>query len=114
MSGRLDARSAADKAQRALRERLEAAQTRALEEIGRRAVGYARARCPVETGRLRKSIACRVEGASMRLTSDAPYAPCVENGTKGRKAQPFLRPALTEHTREYAQILRRELEQAGR
>jgi HK97 gp10 family phage protein len=54
--------------------------------------------CPVDTGRLRSSIAMRLEAEAGRLIAvigtNVEYAPYVEFGTRHMRAQPFLRPAL--------------------
>lgn len=65
-------------------------------QVDRRAKGL----CPVDTGRLRASIAWRLGKDSRGLlgivgTSTA-YAPYVEFGTRYAAAQAFLRPALFE------------------
>lgn len=54
--------------------------------------------CPVDTGRLRSSIAEEVgrdaEGIVGRVGTDVVYGPFIEYGTRRMRAQPFLRPAL--------------------
>ena len=82
---------------------LDAARDRALCRIGRRAVGYAKARCPVKTGALRASIAYRVKDGTLRVGSPLPYAAKVE------REQPFLRPAMANHAEEYRRIIRNAL-----
>lgn len=85
---------------------------RALEEIGLAAEGYAKRACPVDTGNLRNSITHAVESAedAVYVGTDVEYAPYVEMGTRRTAAQPFLRPAATEHGSTYRDILRRNLE----
>ena len=85
---------------------------RALEEIGLAAEGYAKRACPVVTSNLRDSITHVVEGSedAVYVGTDVEYAPYVEMGTSRMAAQPFLRPAATEHDRAYRSILRRNLE----
>ena len=85
------------------------AKKRILHQIGQRAVVYARAACPIESGKLRRSIAYQVTGDTVRVGASAPYAEHVENGTKNMRARPFLRPALQNHTAEYKRIAEREL-----
>lgn len=87
---------------RALRKKLDAASARALREIGKRAVVYAKARCPVDTGELRRSIGYRVSGNRLTVGASAKHAPYVERG------RPFLRPAIQGHMDEYKRIIRRE------
>lgn len=94
------------------REELAGALERALERCGERAGDYARQQCPVDTGRLRASIAHQVLPGeqTVHIGTDVPYAPYVELGTSRSAAQPFLRPSVTEHTVVYRDILRQELE----
>lgn len=91
---------------------IQRAMDRALEEIGLAAEGYAKRACPVDTGRLRNSITHAVESAedSVYVGTDVEYAPYVELGTRRTAAQPFLRPAATEHGQTYRSILKRNLE----
>lgn len=84
---------------------------RALEACGMLAEGYAKAKCPVDTGRLRNSITHEVaagEGA-VYVGTNVEYAPYVELGTRRHSAQPFLKPAAEEHGAEYRRILESEL-----
>ena len=85
---------------------------RALEEIGLAAEGYAKRACPVDTGNLRNSITHAVEGSedAVYVGTNVEYAPYVEMGTRRTAAQPFLRPAATEHGSTYRSILKRNLE----
>lgn len=85
---------------------------RALEEIGLAAEGYAKRACPVDTGNLRNSITHAVEGSedAVYVGTNVEYAPYVEMGTSRTAAQPFLRPAATEHGSTYRSILKRNLE----
>ena len=79
----------------------------------------ARALCPVQTGTLRDSIAVRVqeEGAAGEVAASAPYAVCVELGTAGRAAHPFLYPAFaarrTDMTERIARAVIRRAESGG-
>ena len=86
---------------------------RALEEIGLAAEGYAKRACPVDTGNLRNSITHAVESAedAVYVGTNVEYAPYVEMGTRRTAAQPFLRPAATEHGSTYWAILKRNLEE---
>ena len=85
---------------------------RALEEIGLAAEGHAKRACPVDTGNLRNSIAHAVEPSedAVYVGTNVEYAPYVEMGTRRTAAQPFLRPAATEHGSTYRGILKRNLE----
>lgn len=51
---------------------------------------------PVDTGRLRNSIAHEIEGDGLEATvgTNVEYAPFVEFGTRRGRAQPYLLPAL--------------------
>lgn len=79
----------------------------------------ARALCPVQTGTLRDSIAVRVQedGAAGEVAASAPYAVCVELGTAGRAAHPFLYPAFaarrTGMTEQIARAVIRRAESGG-
>lgn len=83
----------------------------ALEEIGLLAEGYAARKCPVDTGNLRGSIAHEVDaaGGAVYIGTNVEYAPYVELGTSRQKAQPFLRPAASEHGEQYRQVLKKAL-----
>ena len=101
---------------------IRAATRRALETIGLLAEGYAQDKCPVGTpestgiphyqgGTLRDSITYEVSGDSVYIGTNVEYAPYVELGTWKMQAQPFLRPAATEHGSTYRSILKRNLEE---
>lgn len=80
----------------------------ALEKIGLLAEGYAQMKCPVDTGNLRASITHEVDGGekAVYIGTNVEYAPYVELGTSKQKAQPYLRPAATEHGNQYRQVLK--------
>ena len=101
----------------------------ALEMIGSTAEGYAKESCPVDTGRLRASISHAVQEDTVYVGTNVEYAPYIEFGTgrhatmgggslvtfdkkgnphdyKGRVAVPFLKPAISEHTGEYEQMIK--------
>ena len=83
----------------------------ALEEIGLLAENYAARKCPVDTGNLRGSIAYEVDAGdnAVYIGTNVEYAPYVELGTSRQKAQPFLRPAASEHGTQYRQVLKKAL-----
>lgn len=83
----------------------------ALEEIGLLAENYAAKKCPVDTGDLRGSITYEVDADNnvVHIGTNIEYAPYVELGTSRQKAQPFLRPAASEHGAQYRQVLRKAL-----
>lgn len=74
-----------------------------LEVIGLQAEGYAKLAAPVDTGRLRNSITHDTEEAEQAayIGTNVEYAAYVELGTSKTRAQPFLRPAVTDHAAEY-------------
>ena len=80
----------------------------ALEKIGLLAEGYAQMKCPVDTGNLRASITHEVDagGKAVYIGTNVEYAPYVELGTSKQKAQPYLRPAATEHGNQYRQVFK--------
>lgn len=83
----------------------------ALEKIGLLAENYAAKKCPVDTGNLRASITYEVDTAdnAVYIGTNVEYAPYVELGTSRQKAQPFLRPAASEHGAQYRQVLKNAL-----
>lgn len=83
----------------------------ALEEIGLLCEGYAKKLCPVDTGRLRNSITHAISNneSAVYVGSNTSYAAYVELGSARQKAQPYLRPAATEHKSQYERILRSKL-----
>ena len=108
---------------------------RALERCGEQAEGYAKDLAPVDTGNLRNSISHKVDDGepAVYIGSNTSYAPYVElatgiyaeggrptpwvyqdaNGnwhwTRGNPAQPFLKPAVADHTKTYSNIIESEL-----
>lgn len=90
---------------------LEAAFDRALESIGLTAERYAKADCPVDTGRLRNSITHVVDNGekAVYIGTNVEYGPYVELGTSRMKERPFLRPAAQNHGSEYREMLEAEL-----
>ena len=89
-----------------------------LEICGGKAEGYAIALAPVDTGSLKGSIRKEIEdnrsvavkaGGGFYVKKDVVYAGYVELGTRRMKAQPYLRPAFTEHLTEYKSIMESEL-----
>lgn len=91
---------------------MEKAIARGLEEIGLTAEAYAKLKCPVDTGRLRNSISHDARDKEVYIGTNVEYAPYVEMGTSRTKAQPFLKPAATEHSDEYKKIIETELRNA--
>lgn len=80
---------------------------RALEAIGLQAEGYAKMLCPVDTGRLRNSITHTVDVAGQKayVGTNVEYAAYVEFGTSKTRAQPYIQPAVYNHTDEYGRMV---------
>lgn len=125
-----------DNSQKVLEE-FHAACLRALEKCGLVAEGYAKKLTPVDTGNLRNSITHKVDDKepSVHIGTNAEYAAYVELGTgkykeggggrpdpwvyqdekgrwhktSGNKAQPYLRPAVADHAKQYRDIIETEL-----
>lgn len=85
---------------------------RALEKIGLVAEGYAKRLCPVDTGRLRNSITHTDDGEAEYIGTNVEYAPYVELGTSRTRAQPYLKPAVVNHSDEYKKIVEAEMQDA--
>lgn len=125
-----------DNSQKVLEE-FHAACLRALEKCGLVAEGYAKKLTPVDTGNLRNSITHKVDDKepSVHIGTNTEYAAYVELGTgkykkggggrpdpwvyqdeegrwhktSGNKAQPYLRPAVADHAKQYRDIIETEL-----
>lgn len=92
---------------------MEQATVRALETIGLAAEGYAKRLAPVDTGRLRNSISHTHDGKdTVYIGTNVEYAPYLEFGTSRQKAQPYLKPAVTDHMDQYRKIWEDELKKA--
>ena len=76
----------------------------ALLAIGAAAEGHAKAITPVDTGRLRNSIAHTADSEAAYIGTNVEYAPYVEFGTVHNKAHHMLKKAATEHGSEYQRI----------
>ncbi len=78
-----------------------------LTAVGMTAEGYAKKDTPVDTGRLRNSVAFEVvdDENAVYIGTNVEYAPYVELGTRFMPARPFLRPAATEHGEEYRGLM---------
>ena len=116
-------------------EAMQKAAVRALEKCGLTAEGYANKMCPVDTGNLRNSITHTVDEEELAayIGSAVEYAAYVELGTgkyvsggrptpwvyqdekgnwhrtNGQKAQPYLKPAVADHSNTYRKIIEDEL-----
>lgn len=97
-----------------VKEEMQAAVLRALERMGGMAQAFAMDKAPVDTGNLRDHIHTVIsddEKAVYIGTKDdeVPYAGYVELGTYKMRAQPFLKPAASDHALDYLRILEDEL-----
>lgn len=92
-------------------EAMQQAAVSALEKCGLTAEGYAKKLCPVDTGNLRNSITHDVNDGepAAYIGTNVEYAPYVCLGTIHMKAQPFLKPAVSDHANEYRKIIENEL-----
>ena len=91
---------------------LESAKKRGLEAIGLAAEGHAKKETPVDTGRLRNSIAHAVESDAAYIGTSTSYAPFVELGARGRKGVHMLQRAASEHTDEYKRLMEDSMKNA--
>lgn len=83
----------------------------ALEKCGLLGEGYAKKICPVDTGRLRNSIAHTVRESEQAayIGTNVSYGPHVELGTRRQRAQPYLKPAVSEHAEQYKKIIQKAM-----
>ena len=91
---------------------LEKANKSGLEAIGLTAEGHAKKETPVDTGRLRNSIAHAVEDDAAFIGTNVEYAVFVEAGARGRKGVHMLQRAASEHTDEYKQLMEDSMKNA--
>lgn len=91
---------------------LKNAKKRGLEAIGLTAEGYAKKDTPVDTGRLRNSIAHAVEDDAAFIGTNVEYAVFVEAGARGRQGVHMLQRAATEHTDEYKKLMEDSMKNA--
>ena len=91
---------------------LKMAKKRGLEAIGLTAEGHAKKETPVDTGRLRNSIAHAVENDAAYIGTSTSYAPFVELGARGRKGVHMLQRAASEHTDEYKRLMEDSMKNA--
>lgn len=88
-------------------QRKNAAVAMALEMIGLQCENYAVLLCPVDTGRLKGSLSHEVRPSEemVIIGTNVEYAPYVEMGTSRMNAQPYLYPAVYNHTQEYFNMI---------
>lgn len=84
----------------------------ALEECGLAAERFAKAKCPVDTGRLRNSIthALDLSEEAVYVGTNVEYAPYQEFGTHGKDGHHFLRDAANGHGSFYSGIVKKHLQ----
>ena len=108
---------------------------KALERCGMEAEGYAKDLVPIDTGNLRNSISHRVDEVepAVYIGTNSEYGPYVELGTgkyaeggrptpwvyqddkgnwhhtHGQRAQPYLKPAVSDHKQTYQNIINDEM-----
>lgn len=94
-----------------VKEELEAAVKKALTACGLTAQSYAKNLCPVDTGNLRNSLTYEVDEDEQAayIGTNVEYASFVEFGTYKQKAQPYLEPAVADHTQEYEQLIKKAM-----
>jgi phage gpG-like protein len=85
------------------------AKERGLEAIGMTAERHAKKLTPVDTGRLRNSIAHAVDGDAAYIGTNVEYAPYVELGAQGREPVHMLQKAASEHSSEYKRLMEASL-----
>ena len=95
-------------------EALAKAISRALWSIGATAEGYAKKDTPVDTGRLRNSIAHDEDEKEQAtyIGTNVEYAPFIELGAAGRKPYHMLQNAATSHSNEYKSLVEDSLKNA--
>lgn len=118
-----------------VKEELQAAAIRALEKCGLTGEGYAKEYCPVDTGELRNSISHKVDTSELSayIGTNSDHGAPVELGTgkyypggrptpwvyqdakgnwhmtNGQRAQPYLKPAVADHSKTYRDIIEGEM-----
>ena len=92
-------------------EDIKAALLRGLETCGLVAEGYAKKLAPVDTGNLRNSITHEVDDGdpAAYIGTNVEYAPYDCLGTIHMKAQPFLKPAVADHSNVFRKIFENEM-----
>lgn len=93
---------------------LERAIYNGLDAMGKVAETNAKELTPVDTGRLRNSIANKVsmDEKAVYIGTNVEYAPYVELGARGRAGVHMLQRAATEHKTEYQKIFDNEIKNA--
>lgn len=88
----------------------------AMSLVGELVEGYAKEKCPVDTGNLRNSINHKENQSGTEYISqigtNVEYAEFVETGTSKTSAQPYLKPALANHTSQVKQLISKTVQGA--
>jgi hypothetical protein len=95
-------------------EQFESAVLRGLEACGMVAETYAKQECPVDTGRLRNSIAHTVDESEKAayIGTNVEYGPYIEYGHHSYGGHHMLKNAASNHTDEYKRIIEDSLKNA--
>ena len=91
---------------------LKRSKKRGLEAIGLTAEGHAKKITPVDTGRLRNSMAHAVDDDAAYIGTNTSYAIFVETGARGRSGVHMLQRAATEHSDEYKKLMEDSMKNA--
>ena len=91
---------------------LEKAKKRGLEAIGLAAEGHAKKITPVDTGRLRNSMAHAVDEDAAYIGTNTSYAIFVETGARGRSGVHMIQRAASEHADEYKKLMEDSMKNA--
>ena len=82
---------------------------KSLNEIGLRLTAESQLRAPVDTGRLRRSMAHEVGDNEVYVGTNVEYASDVELGTSKQRAQPFLKDTFIANSKVVEDILTQTL-----
>lgn len=98
-----------------VKEELQEAVLKALEEIGLRVERRAKKYAPVDTGLLRSSISHKVlpHEDAVVVGAMAEYSTFVELGTRKTPAQPFLTPAVVDTVGEMKGVVKKAMKKGG-
>ena len=83
--------------------------TNSLRKVGFLVERYAKQRAPVDTGRLRASIASSVRDLTATIMTNVDYAIYVHDGTRYMRANPFMTSAYKDAKEEIRAVFQREI-----
>ena len=89
---------------------LQIAAHRGLEAVGITAEAYAKKETPVDTGRLRNSMAHAVKDNAAYMGSNVEYCLPVELGSRTNTAHHMLQMAAQNHSEEYKQLIKESMQ----